>query len=158
MAKKNFTKVEDLLEAGLAKIKANRWGKIADIAQRVERPEMRKFVEKANAAAEKSVLDRTALIHSIHHAIKEYRDPQLKFYESIGIEKEQLQTLLVKKPEELTAEDEKCLQSLRLKIQEFKKVFLENHPEERDEGLVEKERRKHINKRFNVNNKWLPLK
>lgn len=155
MAKTNFTKVEGLLEAQLAKMEAKDLGKLADIAQKVERPEMRKLVEKASIAAAKNEIDRNSLIHAIQQAIKKFKDPS--FYTAIGITSEELQVLLSTPKENLTDKQWGQLQDLRPKIIEFKKKFTDTHPEAADETLVKKERNKHLNKRFNVKDKWLPL-
>ncbi len=155
MAKTNFTKVEDLLEAQLAKMEAKELGKLADIAQKVERPEMRKLVEKASIAAAKNEIDRTSLIHAIHQAAKKFKEPS--FYTALGMTSEELQTLLDTPRENLTNLQWAKLQDLRPKIIEFKKNFSKLHPEAADETLVNKERTKHLNKRFNVKDKWLPL-
>jgi hypothetical protein len=158
MAKKNFSKVENLLESGLEKMKADQWGKVADIAQRVPRPEMRKYIESASTAATKTILDRTAVLHSIRRSLKEFRDPKHNFFEVIGIKEDDLQALISKNPGDFTPDDGNLLQELRLKIAAFKADYLEKRPDLADDSLVAKERRKHINKRFNINEKWLPLK
>lgn len=155
MTKTNFTKVEGLLEAELAKMEAQELGKLADIAQKVVQPGMRKIVEKASIAAAKTEIDRSALLHSLHRAIKQFKDPA--FYVDIAISKEELAALLNLPREQLIDEQWAKLQALRPKIKEFKKKFQKMHPESADETLVEGERHKHINKRFNVKDKWLPL-
>lgn len=156
MAKTNFTKVEELLEDAIIKKKVEKWGKMADIAQKVERPEMRKIVEKAGEAVEKAEIDKKALIHALVHAKKIYKDP--KFYEALGITAEELDALL-KNPKELKQEDWVRLQDIRVKLAAYKKKDVEQHANESgDDAIVTEERRKHINKRFNVRDKWLPLK
>lgn len=156
MAKTNFTKVEELLQDSIVKKQVQNWGKMADIAQKVERPEMRKLVEKATFAAEKVETDRKALIHALTRAIKDFKDP--KFYEAIGIPADDLDVLL-KKSKELKAEEWNRLQEIRGKVAAYKKNEIEQHVDESgDDAIVNAERRKHINKRFNVRDKWLPLK
>ncbi len=156
MAKTNFTKVEGLLEAELAKMEAKKLDKLADIAQNVKRPEMRKMVESAAIANKKTEIDRSALIHSIQSSMKKFKDPT--FYTAIGITLEELQALLEIPKEKLDNAQWNRLLELRPKIQEFKKKYIETHPEAADTSLIEGERHKHINKRFNVKDKWLPLK
>lgn len=156
MAKTNFTKVEELLQDSITKKKVEGWGKLADIAQKVERPEMRKLVEKASLAAEKVDLDKKALIHALSQAKKKYKD--LKFYEAIGISAEELDKLLAD-VKVLSPEDWARLQGIRAKVAEYKKNEIEQQADKRgNEAIVDGERRKHINKRFNVKDKWLPLK
>lgn len=156
MAKTNFSKVEDLLETSLEKMELDKLGKLADIAQSVERPEMRKIVEKAALAATKSEIDKKALLHNIRRSLKQFKEPQ--FFEYIGISEEELEALL-KNTKELKSQDWMRLQGIRQKINEFKKAKEEkNAAQEGNEAIVEKERHKHLNKRFNVKEKWLPLK
>lgn len=156
MAKTNFTKVEELLQDSIVKKQVENWGKMADIAQQVVRPEMRKLVEKASLAAEKVEIDKKALVHALTRAKKDYKDP--KFYEAIGISPEELDALL-KNPKELKSEDWNRLQDIRSKVAAYKKSDIEQHIEKSgDDAIVNEERRKHINKRFNVRDKWLPLK
>jgi hypothetical protein len=156
MAKTNFTKVEGLLEDSIVKKKVEKWGKMADIAQSVQRPEMRKLVESANEAAEKIAIDKKALLHALVRAKKDFKGP--KFYEAIGISSEELDALL-SNPKELKPEDWQRLQEIRVKVADFKKKDIEEHIKESgDDAIVTGERRKHINKRFNINEKWLPLK
>lgn len=156
MAKTNFTKVEELLQDAITKKQVENWGKQADIAQKVERPEMRKLVEKASQASEKIEVDKKALIHALTRAKKDYKDPQ--FYELIGISADELSALLAN-PKELKQEDWNRLQTIRTLVAEYKKKDIEKHVDKSgDEAIVNDERRKHINKRFNVRDKWLPLK
>lgn len=156
MAKTNFTKVEDLLASSLSNMEVEQLGKLADIAQRVERPEMRKLVEKATLAANKAELDKKALLHGIRKATKDFNNPQ--FYEAIGMAEEEL-TGLLKDPKTLKPEQWTRLQQIRIKISDFKKKEIELHSEKSsDQAIVENQRHKHINKRFNVKDEWLPLK
>lgn len=154
MGKTNFTKVEDLLKNNLTKIEMTRLGKLADIAQKVGKPEMRKLIEQASIAGAKAELDRTLLLRAILRAVKEFKTPE--FYQAIGISLEELEILL-KTPKELSPEDWQRLKIIREKIIAFRKSYQDAHPETSESALIEKQRHRHINKRFNVNEKWLPL-
>lgn len=154
MGKTNFTKVESLLKDNLTKIEVTRLGKLADIAQKVAKPEMRRLIEQAAIAGSKAELDKTLLLHAIRRGIKDFKTPA--FYQAIGISSEELEALL-KTPDERPHEEWKRLQAIREKINEFRKSYQEAHPETSESTLIEKERHKHVNKRFNVNEKWLPL-
>jgi hypothetical protein len=155
MAKTNFTKVEGLLEAQLEKMGAKELGKLADIAQKVERPEMRRIVETASIAAAKNEIDRTSLLHAIRHAVDNYK--VASFYTAIGMTSKELKALLDIPRENLTKLQWGQLLELRPKIKQFKENYNKTHPEAGDDSLVKKERTKHLNKRFNVKDKWLPL-
>lgn len=154
MAKTNFTKAENLLKENLTKIEVTRLGKIADIAQKVK-PEMRKLIEQAATVGAKAELDRKLLLRRILRAMKEFNSPE--FYQAIGMSSDELETLL-KDPSEISPDDWNRLYIIREKIMSFRKSYQETHPEVSESTLIEKERHRHINKRFNVNEKWLPLK
>ena len=47
---------------------------------------------------------------------------------------------------------------LKKKLDDLAADIDKQHPDPTDEDLVEKERVKHINKRYNVKDRWLPLK
>jgi hypothetical protein len=156
MAKTNFSKVEDLLDSSLQKMKIDQWGKLAEIAQNVERPEMRKLVEQATLAASQAELDRKALLHALSKALKDFQHSE--FYAEIEISRDEL-AQLIQNPKTLKAEQWVHLQKVRAKIAEYRRREMELHSNESgDRALVAKERHKHINKRFKVKDSWLPLK
>lgn len=61
------------------------------------------------------------------------------------------------KPEELNPEDWKRVQILQTLCTAQKGEAEKKLATPTNESLIRKERRKHINKRFNVSDKWLPL-
>lgn len=77
--------------------------------------------------------------------------PALK---KLGLKKKNLEHLM-SHPESLSAEDWADLLQAKNKVETYLKQLPQDS--ETDEDLVEKERHKHINKRFNVNDRWLPL-
>lgn len=156
MAKTNFSKVEGSLKSGLEKMQRETLGKLADIAQKATRPELKNILEKAAKAASKAVLEKKATLHIIKKCI---RDLSLKndFYEFIGIERVDLQGL-VGRATELSSEEWRKLTEIKKKIALYKDEQRKKHPELDDEQIIVNERKRHINKRFNVREKWLPLK
>ena len=61
-------------------------------------------------------------------------------------------------PAEFTAEEWLFLRALKLRIDELKKeLYGEEIIKAEDEERVTKERKRHINKRFNIRDDWLPL-
>jgi len=155
MGKTNFTKVEEALAAGLTKMNLNNLGKLADVAKQFGDPELRPFAEQALEAADKTKLEKTTTLYHVLHGIKTIKDK--KFYEDIGISRDDIAKIL-EKPNNITPEDYEKLLVIKAKILDRKKQLMEANPEKSDDQLVSKERKKHINKRFNVNEKWLPLK
>ncbi len=94
------------------------------------------------------------LIRRIQLDLMRLRKKDNKIYTKLKIKKSEL-TKKFEHPENLTKEDWKMLRAIRKKT----KTLIETiYPKKSDEELVEKEQERHITKRFNVNEKWLPLK
>lgn len=139
MSKTNFTKVEGSLDKGLEKLKIE---KIVS--------------ETRTQEGEKSSNPKLYLIQSIKYDIETLLPIEPKLFEKIGIKKKELKAFL-KQPEKLTDKDWKILQEIRLKFDEIKKELQKKIKAPTNEELIEAQREKHINKRFNTNDKWLPL-
>lgn len=156
MAKTNFSKVEDSLKAGLEKMQRESLGKLADIAQKATRPELKAILEKSVKAATKAILEKKAILHIIRQSL---RDLSLKteFYEFLGIPRADL-LALVGRSTELSQDEWGKLNEIKKKIHLHKEELQKKNPELNDEQLINKERKRHINKRFNVREKWLPIK
>jgi hypothetical protein len=60
-------------------------------------------------------------------------------------------------PAALSAEEWQKVKEIHQKVMEYKKELLQKLPPLTDEQLVAAERKKHINKRYNINERWLPL-
>lgn len=144
MAKTNYTKVEGALDEGLRKITVN---KLLDIADEVEGTKDKEA--EAKTTLEMQLL--TALHQELKHLHKQGKDP----YKKLGINKKEIKNF-IEKAETLTTEDWAKIKELKGKIDEFRKE-LDKLSQVSDADLVDQERRKHINKRFNTNEKWLPL-
>lgn len=137
MGKTNFSKVEDFLDQGLHKITVKKLLKLADVAAGTgqQTPEKEK--------------ERRALISAIKRELKWFRKQKKNIYKRLKVSKKELEA-----PEKLSDEE---LKEILSKIEKEKEVHYKKHPKSTDEDLVEAERLKHINKRFNVSDKWLPL-
>ena len=155
MAKTNFTKVEEILIESLTKMEMDHLGKVADIVQQIGKPEMRAMIEKATESAARTQVQNSALIHMLRRCIKQFHEPA--FYETIGIPEEELKAL-TKDPSTLEPEEWDRLREIRNEALVYMKEYLERNPDGGNETIIERERKKHINKRFNVRDKWLPLK
>jgi hypothetical protein len=145
MAKTNFTKVEKIFEDEKAKQMRDDLLKEADRVSGKASPE-----NPVIEAQKKHASERKILIQALTHHLKEHDETTFEL--KIGFSKDLLEELL-KKGLSLTDEEYTLLVKMKKKIDRYKK----NH-ENYDEKLVEQERKKHINKRFNVRDKWLPLK
>lgn len=139
MSKTNYTKMEEALNEGLLKMSVSR------------------LLDLTNAALD---LDQAhsigQLLALLNHEMKILKNHGIDPYEKLGIDKKTLKKL-IDNPNHLTAQDFEQIKKLKGKIEEFKKEIESKLPQVTDDELVSKERRKHINKRFNVNEKWLPL-
>lgn len=140
MAKTNFTKVEDMLNQGLHKITVSHLLDEADAAK---------------GSAPKDNANR-ALISALQRDLKLLHKKDHETYTKLGIKKKFLKKI-IETPESLTPEELETLKQIQGKIKVFKEELKNKVPPVNDESIVEAERTKHINKRYNVNDKWLPL-
>lgn len=149
MAKTNFSKVEEALIAGLTKMKMRQLLELADKAQ-----------ADTGAQAETDAIlipeARRMVIAALRQDLKALKRKDTKVYSKLGLQKEGLQKLL-DNPASLTPEDWQKIKEIHQKVGEYKKDLLQQLPEVTDDQLVDSERKKHINKRYNINEKWLPL-
>lgn len=149
MGKTDFTKVEESLSEGLRKITAHKLLGIADeVASGAPLKETTISPGKEIGRAEEQLL--AALHHDLQYLQKSGKEP----YKKLDINKKELKRFL-QNPSTLTPEEWDKIKHLKEKIDEFKKLDKLPHPT--DNELVEGERKKHINKRFNVSDNWLPL-
>jgi len=144
MPKTNFTKVEAQLDEGLKRLAIEHLLEIASKAvfsgEKMPNLELRKaFVQTLD-------LDYKKLVK---------KDP---FFASQAGYKRGDFKKFIQDPNTLTPEEWKLLKAVRSRIEAFKKELQKKLPQVSDEQLVAAERKKHINKRFNINEKWLPLK
>jgi hypothetical protein len=144
MAKTNYTKVEEILEQGLRRMSINQLfdeSKKVVPEKSVENP-----IEKEHEQLLSSIKRDLKYLHYKGHA---------KLYNSLGMKKSELKKL-IDTPNLSDAEWEKITQ-IKKKIDLYKAELAAQLPEIALKQTVEDERIKHINKRFNVNEKWLPL-
>lgn len=138
MAKTNFTKVEDALTEGLHKMKVEHLLELADLA--------------AGTGIAKETTNEQ-LIATLKHDVSWLPKKDRKIFEKAEIKKKELEKLL-EKPEDLKDEDWKKLRQIKDKFDAEKEKI---RAKSSDEDLVDKERKRHIKKRFNVSERWLPL-
>lgn len=151
MAKTNFTKVEEALAEGLRKISVNKLLDSADQAGAAAQPDKAiKSPEKGASTAEGQLL---AAVHvELKHLQKLGHDP----YTKLDIDRKELKKFL-DNPAALSLEDWEGIKKIKAKIEAFRKE-LEKLPHITDEELVKQEMKKHKTKRFNINEKWVPLR
>lgn len=96
------------------------------------------------------------LCFSLKRDLKLLAKKDQNVYTSIGYKKKEINNLL-KDASQLSPEDWEKLKQIKQSIEKYKQDLARLLPHKTDEEQVEEERNKHINKRFNVSDKWLPL-
>jgi hypothetical protein len=141
MAKTNFTKVEEVLTEGMRKIEVDR---LLDIADRNMGKDLPQSAPKVTTFHLKRL---STVYHDLVNLDKQGKNP----YVNLNINKEEIKKF-VDNPKTLSPQDWEKIKEIKNKIEGFKSK------EKKDEDLIEKERKSQTNKRFNVNDKWIPLK
>jgi hypothetical protein len=140
MAKTNYTKAEEAWSESLQKMTKSKLLEEADTAQgRPSQAEMK--ARSILAAALKRELKR------LHRLDKD-------IYKKLGIKKKSLDQQL-EDLAALTQEEWKGIVQTKEKVEQYHQQLAKAVT---DDKLVEEQRHLHINKRFNVSEKWLPLK
>lgn len=150
MSKTNFTKVEKALSEGLNQITVNHLLELADSAASSMGGEDSKFHLPSQE-------QRTAALQQLDRELKKLHKEDLTAYKSVSYIKNDLKRLL-SNPETLTPEDWKKIKIIKEKIELFRRELAKKLPHLSNEQIIEAEQGKHINKRFNVKDGWLPLK
>ncbi len=148
MSKTNWTKVESALAAGLEKMKKEELLRQADAARVPERPQA-----QPSALASSRLQLQLSLKHLVGWLWKENK----KLCEVLKITKPEL-TRLITKPKELSEQDWQAVQTLYDQCLQLKKALQATGTSASDESLIQAEKKKHVYKRYSVNDKWLPLK
>lgn len=143
MAKTNFTKVEEALVTGLRQMSVSQLIEMADTVSQQE---------KETDKGPKLVTIQKTLLTLIHYNMQRLHKQDAAVYHKIGISSKQLKKF-IEDSTTLSSEEWESIKQTKEKIDSYLKTL----PETTDEQIVEQERIKHINKRFNVNEKWLPL-
>lgn len=138
MAKANFSKVEKALEEGIVKMTSERLCKETG----------KEALEKA-PSRDAVVLTLDRIFHDLSLLSK--KDPSL--LDKLKVTKNTLNAFY-EKASTLTPAEWKTVKEIQVKIEQQKKSAA---PSVTDDDLIASERKKHINKRFNVREKWLPL-
>lgn len=144
MAKTNFTKVEESLKSGMEKLQIK---KIVDSTDK-------QLSEKEDLRLKR--VEKKKIIFNLIATLKKLEKADSKFYTKIGTPQATIKKLL-ESPSKLNEEDWAKVLKLNDKIKNYLRVYSSALKEESNDELVEKEREKHVNKRFNIQEKWLPV-
>jgi hypothetical protein len=143
MAKTDYTKMEEALRDELQKMAIN---KIREAAP-----------SSKNDSASSLARQRSQILAGLRVELKYFSKQGHDIYGKFKIEKTWIKELL-DNPAKLTDEEWQKITHLREDLKKFKDELEQKPAEEVNEKLVQEERHKHLTKRFNVNEKWLPLK
>lgn len=159
MPKINFSKVEQALLEGLLKMNARELLHLADLTSMDFNPA--KMLEQRMAASPLSPAQTaealTKALINLQYDIKRIRKHSLSAYKQLGVKSKELKWYF-DHPGNLSPEDWKKIKEIRDKIEAYKKELGKQMPAPTDEQLIQTERKKHVRKRFNINEKWIPLK
>lgn len=147
MSKTNFTKVEEALAEGLLKISVEQFLNLADAASK-------------NTTADPSQGTPAELQRKLIACLKIeisylYKNDRALF-EKLPFKPSDYKKFIAN-PTKLTQEDWESVKELKRLVDIYKKNEAAKAPPVTNEELVERERAKSVNKRFNVSDKWLPL-
>lgn len=163
MAKTNFTKVEEALNEGMRKIEVNRLLVVADenaaAAKKSgeEQPEGAEPGEAKPAMASKvdpANVQRLTWVHSELKALDKLGEQP---YVRLGIDKDEIKKF-VKDSGALTEADWEKVKAFKEQILAYKKERNVPGAPENDDDLITQQRKSQKTKRFNINNKWIPLR
>lgn len=140
MTKTNFSKSESALDDLLLSMSKKKLLEIADQASgKVEQ----------NESIENKGLFLLAMQVELRYLYKEHP----KIYKELNIKKSWIENI-TKNINELTEKDWEKAKLIKHNLDVFLKKVLTDIP---DDQLIALQRQKHINKRININEKWLPL-
>ena len=146
MSKTNFSKVEKSLEEGMIRMKSQNLLKEADEAS-------------GNKANESKVPPKevcNAVLTNLEKELKKLRRSDEESYKKLALPKLDLKKLITT-PSLLTPQDWKEVKEIKERLNLYKKELSLKLPQETDQDLIDLERNRHVNKRFNVSKKWIPL-
>ncbi|MGK5595417.1 MAG: hypothetical protein ACSNEK_08685 [Parachlamydiaceae bacterium] len=145
MSKTNFTKVEKAIDEGLQQMIINHLLDLAD-ATASEKEDQALTVEQKNV-----------LIQALSRNLKKLSKLNQESFQKLSPLKKELKKLMLSQGS-LTPEEWKKIKEIKEKIEVYRKEIAEVIPQISDDQIIEEERIKHINKRFNIKENWLPLK
>lgn len=150
MAKVNFKKVEDEFDKGVQKLFIDNLAELATIANLTQDPKSRLSSQEIEE-----------IIIRFRKELEKLKKQNVQLYEMLNLTQAEEERFAIPS-HEFMQQDWLRLKDLKLRIDELKRELHGKEsttPEnvEANESIVTKERQRHINKRFNVRDDWLPL-
>lgn len=156
MAKTNYTKVEEALAEGMRKMEVNRLLSIADENKKPKRQPVVPASTPSHSQVEAIHLKRLISVVKELKALHQLgKDP----YTDLKIDPQEMEKFC-KDPSALSEENWKKIKTIKEQIATYKSGMPSqaSSPESANEDLIEQQRKKQITKRFNINDKWIPLR
>lgn len=146
MAKVNFSKVEKSFDRALQKLFVDNLSDLAAIANIIQDPK--------SGISSKTIEEIITKFQKELKKIKK-QDPILFSKLQLTVEDEER---FARTSSEYSQEDWERLKTLKLRIDELKKeLYGQESIDAEYDNQVSKERKRHVNKRFNIRDGWLPL-
>lgn len=146
MPKISFTKVEDSFSQSLRKILVDRLSELATIVTLIHDP---------RSKVPKKIVDD--IITKFHQELISMKEKDIQLYQNLELKPEE-EAKFLGPMQNLASEDWERLKILKERIEDLKKeLFGQDVSNPELDAQVEKEKIKHINKRFNIREGWLPL-
>lgn len=147
MPKINFSKVEKSFDKALQKLFIDHLSELAAIANVIQDP--------LSNISSKAIED---IITRFQKELKKLKKQDSKLYEKLELSVEDEQRFALSAKEYLQ-QDWQRLKALKVRIDELKhELYGQESLNAEYDKQVTKERHKHINKRFNIREGWLPLR
>lgn len=145
MSKVNFTKVDQALDEASHQLFIDSLAELSTIANMLQNPD-RKIGK-----------NEEEIIIRFQNELKRIKKEDFSLFEKLSLTAEEEDRML-RPISEYVKEDWAQLKSLRERIDELRKqVTGKLELNEANDEIVEKEKKRHINKRHNVREGWLPL-
>jgi len=141
MTKTNFTKVEEAFTERMHRMNVNKLLDEADEATKGKKEETNPL---------------TLRVAALRHEIKWLSKQNPDFYSELSLDKKNVRALLELK-EPFSKEQTTDLEKLKEKIEKYKAKLAPENAEADNERIIEDQKKKQKNKRFNIKDKWLPL-
>lgn len=150
MSKIDFNKVEQVLEEGLRQFGVKQLLYLADLAATFGM----ETTGKESAFDDQETKSLT--LHTLFRNLQILRKKDKDLYKKLGINTKKMKNL-VDNPAQLTSEEWEKIKKIRQRLDEYRRELRRKLEQISDQDIIKSERKKHINKRFNINEKWLPL-
>ena len=160
MARINFSQVEERLVAGIRKMFIHRLLEMADSASRagVTASNLAQITkEESDVTITSKEASRRSVLAAVQTNLKRLIKTDRNIHEKLGISHQEFNEI-IDNPGSITPEEWEQIKNLKEEIEAHSTELSEAIvTESMDEKTVEAERLKHIYKRFNVREGWLPL-